>query len=122
MWCVAAMGLAAGLGMYVVTVISAVLTVLALWILDYFEAMFPTTHFRAICVRCRWEPGAIQRVVDWLKGFRFKINDVHFERSSDLKDVDVEVHVAFGNKRMLQELECKAQEAHEFDLIAVRES
>lgn len=121
LWCVAALGLAAGLGMYVVTIAATVLVLLVLWVLDYFEEMLPNTHYRGIRIRCTWEPGAIVRVVDWLKGFRFKVLDVRFERTPDLKDVDVDVVVAFGNKKILYELEQKAQAEHDFHLMAIRE-
>jgi putative Mg2+ transporter-C (MgtC) family protein len=121
LWCVAAIGLAAGLGMYVVTIAATLLVLLVLWVLDYLESMLPTTHFRGIRIRCTWEPGAIVRVVEWLKRFRFKVLDVHFERTTDLKDVDVDVTVSFRNKKILYELENKAQAEHDFHLMAIRE-
>jgi putative Mg2+ transporter-C (MgtC) family protein len=122
LWCVAALGLAAGLGMYVVTVGATLLVLLALWLLDYFEDLFPRTHYRGIGVRCRWEPEAIGRVVEWLKGFGFNIVDVKFQRTADLKDVDVDVRVSFGKKQILYDLECKAQDVQAFHLMAIREA
>jgi putative Mg2+ transporter-C (MgtC) family protein len=121
MWCVAALGLAAGLGMYSVTLTATVIVVAALWILDIFENMLPTTHFRTIRVRCRWRPGAIVQVVEWIKTFGFKILDVHFERTKDLQDVDVDVGVAFRDKRMLYKMEDKAQTEEDFQLMALRQ-
>lgn len=122
LWCVAALGLAAGLGMYVITFAATFLMVLVLWLLDYFEDMLPSTHYRTLRIRCTWEPGAIARVVEWLKGFRFKIQDVKFERTPDLKDVDVDLRVAFRDKRILYDLEHKAQAQHDFHLMAIRET
>lgn len=122
LWCVAAIGLGAGLGMYVVTLSATLLVLVVLAILDYLEDMLPTTHFRGIRVRTTWEPGAIVRVVDWLKGYRFKVLAVHFERTPDMKDVDVDVRVSFRNKRVLYELEDNAQKEHDFHLMAIREA
>jgi putative Mg2+ transporter-C (MgtC) family protein len=122
MWCVAALGLASGLGMYSVTLTATVIVLGALWILDFFENMLPTTHFRTIRVRCRWRPGAIVQVVEWVKAFGFKVQDVHFERTEDLQDVDVAIGVAFRNKRMLYELEQRAQAETDFQLMALRQS
>ena len=122
LWCVAALGLAAGLGMYVVTIGATVLVLLALWLLDYFEDLFPRTHYRGIGVRCRWEPGAIIRVVDWLKAFGFTVVDVQFRRTADMKDVDVDVRVSFGKKKILHDLECKAQEIRDFHLMSIGET
>jgi hypothetical protein len=108
--------------MYVVTTAATVLVVAVLWVLDYFENLLPSTHYRDIRVRCRWEPAAITRVVDWLKGFRFKVIDVRFERTKDLHDVDVEVIVAFGRKKILYELERASQSQHDFHLMAIRDA
>ena len=122
LWCVAALGLAAGLGMYVVTVAATLLVLLVLWLLDYFEDLLPATHYRGIGIRCRWEPGAIIRVVDWLKAFGFHIVDVRFHRTPDMKDVDVDVRVSFGKKKILFDLECKAQEVKDFHLMSISET
>ncbi len=121
LWCVAALGLAAGLRMYVVTVAASILVLIVLWVLDYFENLLPTTHYRTISIRCRWEPGAITKVVDWLKSFRFKIIDVNFERRKDLDDVDVDLRVSFRRKKALYELEHKAQGEQDFHLMAIRQ-
>jgi uncharacterized membrane protein YhiD involved in acid resistance len=119
---VAAIGLGAGLGMYLITLSATELVVAVLWVLDYFEEALPSTHYRDIRVRCRWEPAAIERVVDWLKGFRFKVIDVRFERTQDLADVDVDVIVSFGRKKVLYDLEHAAQRERDFHLMAIREA
>jgi putative Mg2+ transporter-C (MgtC) family protein len=121
LWCVAALGLAAGLGMYLVTTAATILVLVALWILDHFESFLPTTHFRGISVRCEWTPGAIERVVNWLKKFHFTVIDVRFERSQDLNTVDVEVRVSFRKKHVLYDLEREAQTERDFHLMAIRE-
>ena len=121
MWCVAALGMGAGLAMYSVTVAATLIVLAALWILDFFESMLPTTHFRTIRVRCMWRPGAIVQVVEWVKHFGFSIVDVNFERTEDLKEVDVAVAVAFRKKRVLYDLESRAQTQEEFQLMAIRQ-
>jgi putative Mg2+ transporter-C (MgtC) family protein len=121
MWCVAALGLAAGLGMYAVTLTATLIVLAALWILDFFENMLPTTHFRTIRVRCRWQPGAIEQVVEWIKTFGFHVLDVHFERTEDLRDVDVAVGVAFRKKSILYDMEQKAQTETDFQVMALRQ-
>jgi putative Mg2+ transporter-C (MgtC) family protein len=122
LWCVAALGLAAGLGMYTLTVAATLMVLFTLWILEYFAKLLPNTHFRAVTVRCRWEPGCIGRVVDWLKGFDFKVLEVHFQRTGDLTQVDVDVRVSFARKRMLHALERRSQEEERFELLAVTEA
>jgi putative Mg2+ transporter-C (MgtC) family protein len=122
LWCVAALGLAAGIGMYTLTFAATLLVLLALWVLDHFEKFLPTTHFRTIRIRCRWQPGAIVRVVDWLKRFGLKVIDVRFERTQDMRDVDVDADVSFSKRGILEELEAKAQAEQDFHLIAIRKA
>ena len=122
LWCVAAIGLAAGLGMYTITIVSTFIVVMVLWFLDYFANLLPVTHYRQIRVRCRWVPGAISKVVDWLKGSRFSIVDVQFQRTNDLHDVDVDVRVSFRKKQTLYDLEAKAQSQHEFHLMGIKDT
>jgi putative Mg2+ transporter-C (MgtC) family protein len=122
LWCVAALGLGAGLGLYTVTAVATLLILVVLWFLDYLERVMPRTHFRALSIRCRWEPDAIERAVGWVRGLGFKVNEVHFHRTPNLDDVDIDVRVAFGPKALLKQLERDAQTRHDFELIAVRES
>ena len=122
LWCVAALGLAAGLGMYTLTVAATLMVLGTLWFLEYFARLLPNTHFRAVTVRCRWEPGCVGRVVDWLKGFDFKVIEVHFERTADLREVDVDARVSFARKKALYELERRAQADEKFQLLAVKEA
>jgi putative Mg2+ transporter-C (MgtC) family protein len=122
LWCVAALGLAAGLGMYTLTVAATLIVLFTLWFLEYFAKLLPSVHFRAITVRCRWEPGCVGRVVDWLKGFDFKVLDVHFSRTGDLTHVDVDARVSFARKKMLYHLERRSQAEQDFELLAVQEA
>ena len=52
MWCVAAIGLAAGLGMYLMTVLAAILVVVALW------RLLPTRIRSSSAARSSWSDGA----------------------------------------------------------------
>lgn len=122
LWCVAALGLAAGLGMYTLTVAATLIVLFTLWILEYFAKLLPSTHFRAITVRCRWEAGCVSRVVDWLKEFDFKVLDVNFHRTGDLTHVDVDARVSFPRKKMLYKLERRAEADEQFQLLAVKEA
>lgn len=55
LWCVAAIGMAAGFGLYVLSAAAAGIVVLSLWLLDYLNYVVPTRHFRTITVRCAWD-------------------------------------------------------------------
>src|SRR5205809_3811065 len=48
LWCVAALGLSAGFGLYIITFIATGLVLLALWLLDYVESVLPRMRYRNI--------------------------------------------------------------------------
>lgn len=120
LWCVAAIGLAAGLGLYVLTLGATVLVLVALWVLDFFEGALPSTHYRNLIVRRRWERGCIGETVDLLKQFGLRVVDTHFERTADLVHVDIELRVAFREKDRLYRLERELAGDERYQLLAVR--
>src|SRR4029453_15527656 len=75
MWCVAAVGLAAGFGMYTLTAIATVMIVTALWVLDYFENMVPKWRYRTVVVRRPWKPGVIPETIDRFKKAGLRVSD-----------------------------------------------
>ena len=121
MWCVAAVGMAAGLGIYRLTVIGTVLIVAALWILDKFEDILPKVRYRLVIVRRKWEPGCIQATIQRFKDAGLHVSDVSFDRTADLAEVDVNMVIAFKRKRAYYDLERKLEGDTEYQLLATRE-
>src|SRR5947207_7366411 len=95
LWCVAAIGLAAGFGMYLIVSMAIALVVLALWLLDYVENVLPRLRYRNIIVRRAWKVGCIAETVKWLKDSGLYVADVTFQRTSDLEMVDISLQVGF---------------------------
>jgi putative Mg2+ transporter-C (MgtC) family protein len=97
MWCVAAIGLAVGMGAYALSTLAAGLVLGALWVLHYVEHRIPRQHFRKFVIRCPWESGCIatlsQRLV--LEGGR--VVGRGFCRVGDLTRADVVLSVAFSD-------------------------
>ena len=122
LWCVAALGLAAGLGMYTLTFAASLMVLATLWFLEYFSRLLPNVHYRCVIIRARWEPGCVGRVVGWLKSSDFKVHDVHFQRTAELSEVDVEARVSFSRKKMMYELERHAQAEQHLQLLAIKEA
>ena len=121
MWCVAAVGMAAGFGMYTMTVITTLLIVIALWILDKFEDVLPKLRYRVVVVRRIWEPGCIQATIRRFKDANLHVSDVSFERTADLREVDVNVLVAFSRKKSYYALERQLEGDTVYQLLATRE-
>lgn len=121
LWCVAAIGLAAGLGLYSVTAGASLIVLAALWLLDYLERGLPKVKYRNVTIRRRWEPGCVRATVRRLEEFGLQVGDVNFQRAADVRFVDIEARVAFSAKRTLYEFEQKLTEDDASELMAVRE-
>ena len=122
MWCVAAVGMAAGFGMYTLTLISTVLIVAALWILDHVEILIPKMHYRTIVIRRRWKPGVIPETIERIKAAKLEVLDADFERDDDdLEHARISVRVGFIVRRKYYELERRIEEDPDYQLLATRE-
>src|SRR5688500_2580 len=70
LWCVAAIGLAVGFGMYTVALLATLLVVLVLWLLDLLEDVLPRVRYRTVTIRRRWTPGCIAQTIARFKKAR----------------------------------------------------
>jgi putative Mg2+ transporter-C (MgtC) family protein len=118
LWCVAAVGLTAGFGMYVVSMLATMLILTALWVLDYFEDMLPKYRYRRMTVRMKWHPGCIAATVEKFRRSGLRVFDASFERSPDLLFADIHVNIAFRKSSDYYELERQIEEDPEYQLLA----
>ena len=72
MWCVAAIGMAAGFGMYTLAVVATAIVVTALWLLDFLANALPKLHYRTLVIRRPWSSGVVQDTVARLKVVPFQ--------------------------------------------------
>jgi uncharacterized membrane protein YhiD involved in acid resistance len=121
MWCVAAIGLAAGFGMYVVTAMATALVVGVLWLLDYAEDRLPKVRHRTLVVRRKWEEGCIERTVAYFKDRGLEVTEVHFERTPDLAGVDVSLQIGFTRREQYYECERELERDPDYEFMATRE-
>jgi putative Mg2+ transporter-C (MgtC) family protein len=122
MWCVSAVGMTAGFGLYTLTLISTLLIVAALWILDYVERFIPKMHYRTMVVRRRWKPGVIPETIERIKAANLKVLDATFERrDEDLDHARISVRIGFIVRRKYYELERRIEEDPDYQLLAARE-
>src|SRR5687767_11098249 len=76
LWCVAAIGLAVGFGMYTVALLATLLVVLVLWLLDVLEGVLPRVRYRTVTIRRRWTPGCIGQTIARFKKARLHVADL----------------------------------------------
>jgi putative Mg2+ transporter-C (MgtC) family protein len=120
MWCVAAIGMAAGFGMYTLTVVSTAIVFAALWFLDLIEDAIPKLHYRTIVVRRPWKPGVVADTVERVKSLKLRVTEANFERTLDLANVDISMVIAFTDKRVFHALQQQFEEDPQSQFLATR--
>lgn len=120
MWSVAAVGLAAGFGLYTLTLMSAAMIVLTLWIFNYVGDAFPRRRYRTVKLRGKWTSTCIPEAVDLFKGTDVEVVETSFERIGDLGTVDIELRVVFSKKSRYYAVERQLHSAGNFQLLAAQ--
>jgi putative Mg2+ transporter-C (MgtC) family protein len=121
LWCVAAIGLAVGLGMYVLSGLAVLVVVGALWALDYVEDWLPKMHHRTVTVRRTWKSGCIRETIQRFKEAKLTVTDASMNRTADLRFADIKLRVAFVNRRQYFDLERQLEGDAEYELISTSE-
>jgi putative Mg2+ transporter-C (MgtC) family protein len=121
LWCVAAVGLATGLGIYLLSAVAVLLMLGALWILDYAEDMIPKLRYRTVRVRTPYKPGVVAQTVAKFKKGGLHVVDAAFERSDDMKNAEIDLHIAFVNSNQYYDLERELEADPDYHLLTTRE-
>jgi putative Mg2+ transporter-C (MgtC) family protein len=122
LWCVAAIGLSVGFGMYLMSAMATVIVVATLWILDYFEDMLPRVRYRTVTVRTKYKAGCVPDAVRLFKSWGMRVLDAHFQRESDdIEFAQIELRIAFSNKEQYFGVERKLEADPTYDLMSTRE-
>jgi putative Mg2+ transporter-C (MgtC) family protein len=121
LWCVAAIGLCIGFGLYLLSLWATILVLLCLWLLDYLEELLPKVRFRTLTVRVAWGPAAVASVVARAEEAKLRVADASFERTADLHFADVFLRVAFTDKDVYHGFERALEADSNYQLIAARE-
>jgi len=121
LWCVAGVGLTAGFGMYVVTVLATLCILAALWLFDYFEDLLPKMRYRTVTVRTPWQAGCVAATIDRFRHGGVRVVDASFDRTPDLANVDVHVHIGFLNLDRYHNLQRDFENDPKYHLISTRE-
>jgi putative Mg2+ transporter-C (MgtC) family protein len=120
-WCVAALGLAAGLGLYLLTIFSTFLVIAALWVLDRFEDMLPKARYRNVVLRRPWVDGCVADTVRRLEAADIHVVDLSYRRSDDLRTVDVDARVVYFQAKATWDLDARVGQDGVVDVISMGE-
>lgn len=95
LWCVAAIGLAVGHGLYTLGVSAALLVLITLWLLQRVEHLLPKRTYRTIVVRCPWRAGIVSETIERISVNQITVSDHGFRRMDDLGKVDIELSIVY---------------------------
>jgi putative Mg2+ transporter-C (MgtC) family protein len=119
-WCVAAIGLGAGQGLYLFVILATALVLGVLWLLSALEAFVPRTHFRAVTIRRPWMDNCVSHTVEKVRSAGFKVETWEFQRSEDLRFVEIKLTVGFRNKHHFDDIERHLPLDGEYELVSVK--
>lgn len=121
LWCVAAAGMAAGQGLYVITFLASLIVLSALWLLDHMEDIVPKTRYRTIIIRTPWSPGCITRLIEQVQQQDIRVRNHTFRRTPDLAFADVTLDATFISRGKIAEAEERLSAAGPFELLGVEQ-
>jgi len=122
LWCVAAVGLASGLGLYTLSVISSAVILGVLLGLNRFEKMLPRRLFRLVTMRRPWEPGCIIDTIRRIEKHGVKVVGTSFKRIDDLSVVEIALRIAYTRTMSYETLERELLESNEgFQVVSAGE-
>jgi putative Mg2+ transporter-C (MgtC) family protein len=121
MWCVAAIGLAVGFGLYTLGVLATVLVVIVLWLMDYVEDVLPRQRYRTLIIRTRYEVGCVVAAVECCRKAGMTVINTNFDRSPDLQMVDIKLSIVFVKPEQYLALEQQIENDPKYSVIAVHD-
>jgi putative Mg2+ transporter-C (MgtC) family protein len=118
LWCVAAVGLAFGFGMYLLSIIATVMVFVVLWLFDYFEDAVPRLRQRTITLRTHYHPGCVAESIQRMKEANVKVLDASFERGGDLSQIDIKLSLVFRDIAHYSAIERQIESEGKYTLLA----
>jgi putative Mg2+ transporter-C (MgtC) family protein len=117
LWCVAAIGLACGLGLYIVSILAAGLVLAALGLLNTIEKRLPRRRHRRLILRMPWKGDAFSKLIRDLKGAGIAIIDENYHRHETLNEMDVTLDIGYTDQAKYDTLEAQLREDGECKLM-----
>ncbi|HVT90108.1 MAG TPA: MgtC/SapB family protein [Tepidisphaeraceae bacterium] len=121
LWCVAAIGMALGSGIYVISFFATIMVLLALWFLDYVEEIVPKMQYRTISVRTEYHPGCLTATVEHFKKFGLDVIDADFHRIADAAYADINLYVGFSRIHLYYSMESQLESDPKYQLLSMRD-
>jgi putative Mg2+ transporter-C (MgtC) family protein len=121
LWCVAAVGLAIGFGLYTLATTATVMIVTALWFLDDLERLIPREQRRQITIRTQFKPGCVRELVEIMKDVGVRVMETSLKRCSDLTHADVTIAFAFKRPEQFEGIIAMLETDNRRQVMAARD-
>src|SRR3954468_10120967 len=116
LWCIAAVGLAVGFGMYVLSILTTLLILFALWVLEYLSRFLPKGRYRTVTIRTAWGPACVPAAVKKFKSGGLHVIEAYFDRDTDPMYADIHLRVSFINAEKYYAFERQIEEERDYEL------
>ena len=121
LWCIAAVGLAVGFGMYTVAAVTCLMMLVTLTVLDVFEHALPTLHFRSVTIRTAWRPACVSDAVRRFTDGGLRVVEAYFDRDTDPNFANIHLEITFVKLATFHAFERKIEADPQYDLMSARE-
>lgn len=121
-WCVAALGLSAGLGLYLITILGTVLILVVLTVLAAFQRHLPTNKHREFVLRMPNNLSSVNEVRRLLKSQIKITNHLNWQESTEPNKIDITLRVTYWNLNDLHKIEVILASIPSVQLISSVES
>ena len=122
LWCLAAVGLTSGFGMYTLAMMASAIILIILSLLGFLERALPRLHFRTMTIRTTWKPEAVRTVVEKLRSAGLRVDETYFDRDpQEPKCVNIQLRIAFVRRDTYYAFMRKIESDPDCDLMAARE-
>jgi uncharacterized membrane protein YhiD involved in acid resistance len=114
---VAAIGLACGLGLYIVSIMAAGLVLAALALLNAVEKKLPRRRHRRLIIRMPWNSNYRATLLKRMEESGISLIDQNYHRHESLSEMDVTIDISYTDPAKFEALENELREATEAKLM-----
>lgn len=120
-WCMAAVGLGYGLGLYTISIAATLLVVLVLWGFHYLEMLLPQHYRRRIVVRRAFDPGCLDEIAQRFKSDDYKVLDIGIDRTHGPATIDFALLLEIRKEQGYRNLERQLLQDSQLTLLSASE-
>jgi putative Mg2+ transporter-C (MgtC) family protein len=117
LWCVAAIGLSCGLGLYIVSIMAAGLVLAALALLNAVEKKLPRRRHRRLIIRMPWNSNYRATLLKRMEESGISLIDQNYHRHESLSEMDVTIDISYTDPAKYEALETELREGTECKLM-----